>query len=241
MTATQEDDLLVRQMLDGFGAELRQWVARKRAFYQGDYIVGIDHAAKQRCEWLQARIREYQILGSIPSLVKLAHSVATQETSPSFRGADVEQTITFQVPREVTPYMNDLRRFVDAMAYKLKKNAHKGRWESLSLDAALTMLEQEVQEMREATRAGNTVEIVLEAADVANFAMIAASIAIDKGGEHGPTGGIRREAVDRATLDNSENHPEAERDGTLSAGGDNREEAGAVVERRVPKKNRGNS
>jgi NTP pyrophosphatase (non-canonical NTP hydrolase) len=238
MTATHQEDELVRQMLDSFGVELRQWVARKRAYYQGDYIVGVDDEAKKRCEWLQSRIKEYQILGSVPGLVDLAYRVATQEPRPSYGGAEATETITFQVAREVMPYTNDIRRFVDAMAYKLKKNARKGRWEELSLDAAIAFLEDEVRELKDAMRGGNTVEIVLEAADVANFAMIAASIAIDKGHGNGIPGGIRREAVNSSTMDNSAYAPEPIGDGTQREGGDHSEAAGAIVERRVSKKNR---
>jgi hypothetical protein len=76
-----------------------------------------------------------------------------------------------------------LRRFVDAMRFKLLKNAKKGRWEDLSLSETLDRLEIEVQELRAAIQTNNSIEILLEAADVANFAMIAASIAVEKGAQ----------------------------------------------------------
>lgn len=77
-------------------------------------------------------------------------------------------------------YEHDIRRFVDAMKYKLRKNAHKGRWESYDHDKALVLLEREVDELREALREGNMVEIMLEAADVANFAMMIAVMSIER-------------------------------------------------------------
>lgn len=86
-----------------------------------------------------------------------------------------------RLPLSVEPYRQDIRRFVDAMVYKLAKNAHKGRWEGFTSEMAAQRMIEEVVEMMEAMKAGNTVEIMLEAADVANFAMIASSITVEKG------------------------------------------------------------
>ena len=72
----------------------------------------------------------------------------------------------------------DLKVHVDAMRYKLKKNAHKGKWEDLDLEKALERLREEVTELEAAIAEGNEIEIVLEAADVSNFAMMVSSIAI---------------------------------------------------------------
>jgi hypothetical protein len=65
------------------------------------------------------------------------------------------------------------------MTYKLAKNAHKGRWENLDLQDTLAKLSIEFKELEEAIEQGNTVDIILEAADIANFAMIACSVALD--------------------------------------------------------------
>lgn len=78
-------------------------------------------------------------------------------------------------------YEDDIRRFVDAMRYKLRKNAHKGRWEDTDLDEALNLLRKEVEELHGAIIGGNMIEILLEAADIANFAMIVSAIAIERG------------------------------------------------------------
>lgn len=85
------------------------------------------------------------------------------------------------IPPTLDSYEQDLRRFVDAMRYKLRRNAHKGRWEDMSIDEEFNLLRKEVEELRDAVRDGNMVEILLEAADVANFAMIVASICIERG------------------------------------------------------------
>jgi hypothetical protein len=67
------------------------------------------------------------------------------------------------------------------MVYKLAKNAHKGRWEDMSLQEEYDNLVKEVEELRQAMADQNTVEILLEAADVANFALIIASKEMDGG------------------------------------------------------------
>lgn len=85
---------------------------------------------------------------------------------------------TVAIPGEMAEYAPHIRRFVDAMVYKLKLNAHKGMWESYRDTEAVGLLQKEVTELQEAVLDGNMVEIILEAADVANFAMITAAIAI---------------------------------------------------------------
>jgi len=67
------------------------------------------------------------------------------------------------------------------MIYKLRKNAHKGKWEGRSLKDEMGKLRAEVVELTDAIDEGNSVEIILEGADVANFALIIASIAADRG------------------------------------------------------------
>lgn len=89
--------------------------------------------------------------------------------------------ITFTLPPEVEQYEHDIRRFVDAMVYKLKVHSKKGRWEDLPATAALELLAGEVTELTKAMVEGNMVETMLEAADVANYALIIASIAVERG------------------------------------------------------------
>jgi NTP pyrophosphatase (non-canonical NTP hydrolase) len=67
------------------------------------------------------------------------------------------------------------------MLYKLKVHHRKGRWEDLDLRQVLSKLHGEVEELKQAVALGNHVEITLEAADVANYALIASSIAMERG------------------------------------------------------------
>ena len=84
-------------------------------------------------------------------------------------------------------YEKDLKFFQDAMRYKLEKNAHKGRWENMTVEQVLDLLKQEVAELEEAIANGNNVEILMESADVAVFSMIAAVIATEHATAKGGT------------------------------------------------------
>lgn len=80
-------------------------------------------------------------------------------------------------------YSHDIRRFVDAMVYKLNRNSKKGRWEGGRIQEYLEKLREEVLELSEGVQQRNTIDIILEAADVANFALIISSMAMDGGHE----------------------------------------------------------
>lgn len=82
------------------------------------------------------------------------------------------------IPPELEKVKPDLQRFFDAMVYKLRRNSHKGAWEDLTLARALQLLGAEVDELTEAVVDGSTAEIVFEAADVANFALMTANVAL---------------------------------------------------------------
>jgi hypothetical protein len=75
-------------------------------------------------------------------------------------------------------YDKELKLFTDAMKTKLASNAHKGRWESLDLGKAFDLLRKEVDELEEAISRGNSVEILLESADIGNFALIICDVAM---------------------------------------------------------------
>lgn len=72
------------------------------------------------------------------------------------------------------PFREEVRKFAHAMEYKLAMNDHKGGWEKTSIYELLDLLQNEVEELRISIEGGNDVDIQLEAADVANFAMMAA-------------------------------------------------------------------
>jgi NTP pyrophosphatase (non-canonical NTP hydrolase) len=76
----------------------------------------------------------------------------------------------------------DLQRFFDAMIYKLRRNAHKGRWVDVGLQKAFDDLRGETAELRQVIRTGSTSEVLMEAADVANEALIIANIALEAKG-----------------------------------------------------------
>lgn len=91
--------------------------------------------------------------------------------------------LTVEMPDEMAMYAEDIQEFVGLMVHKLHKNMHKGRWEELSLASAYMALMEESDELHRAIREQNTDEAYLEAADVANFAMIIASIMRERGND----------------------------------------------------------
>lgn len=76
-------------------------------------------------------------------------------------------------------YEDILQPFLDAMRYKLHVNRHKGvNWSQNSIEDLFKRLRGEVDELEEAIKQGNTVEMLLESADVANYACILSHLAI---------------------------------------------------------------
>jgi hypothetical protein len=89
--------------------------------------------------------------------------------------------IAIHIPENCEQYAADIKRFVDAMVYKLRKNAHKGRWEDLGTDDAFQLLCNEVDELRDALRGTpNAFDVIFEGADVANFALMISSMVTEK-------------------------------------------------------------
>lgn len=88
--------------------------------------------------------------------------------------------IEINIPDSLAGQEVRVKRFFDAMIYKLSKNAHKSGFESADIHGCLKRLREEANELDEAIRDGNTIEILLEAADCANFALIAATAAIER-------------------------------------------------------------
>lgn len=72
-----------------------------------------------------------------------------------------------------------IRPFTDAMRYKLAVSKRKGRtWRDAEIEQLFKLLRHEVDELEEAISLGNTIEIMLEAADIGNYAMFIADLAI---------------------------------------------------------------
>lgn len=73
----------------------------------------------------------------------------------------------------------ELLRFAEEMEKRLRANDHKGGWEDDSDDSLLARLREETNELADALaklpgRSGDQLMVTLEAADVANFAMMIA-------------------------------------------------------------------
>lgn len=85
-------------------------------------------------------------------------------------------TIQFELTGVMEQYAGDIHDFVQLMLRKLEANAHKGRWENCILEDMHDKLVDEVVELNDAIEDGDQEGVLLEAADVANFAMIIASI-----------------------------------------------------------------
>lgn len=98
------------------------------------------------------------------------------------------------IPPGIAALEPKIKTFVDAMVFKLAKNSHKGAWEDVEFATARRRLMQEVEELDSAVQhGGNVIELILEAADVANFALIIANISIrDAGKNEGNTAGATR-------------------------------------------------
>ena len=85
------------------------------------------------------------------------------------------------VPDELKEEEQRIKRFFDAMMYKLRKNVHKKGFDQADITYCMTRLQEEMVELAKAIKEGNSMEIVLEGADVANFALITAIAAIERG------------------------------------------------------------
>ena len=89
--------------------------------------------------------------------------------------------ITIELDDDMDIYHDDIKQFINLMVFKLQKNVHKGRWENIDIWDAFWMMQTESGELMKAIRERNIDEIYMEAADVANFAMILASILKERG------------------------------------------------------------
>jgi len=73
--------------------------------------------------------------------------------------------------------LNQPFNFAELMRFKLQKNEHKGPWTQYGLDCLREGLLEEVAELLDAIdNDEHSVDVALEAADVANFAMMVADV-----------------------------------------------------------------
>lgn len=87
--------------------------------------------------------------------------------------------LPIRIPPELRGYEPEMQKFFDAMVFKLRRNAHKGKWETLPMALAMDRLNDENGELAAAVSNGSTMEILMEAADVANMALIVANISLE--------------------------------------------------------------
>jgi hypothetical protein len=86
--------------------------------------------------------------------------------------------LEFSMDGEMEQYAPEIKRFLGLMLEKLHKNVHKGKWEDLDVRTAFQLMLTEIRELRQSLDGGfPSDDIIRECADVANFAMILASIA----------------------------------------------------------------
>lgn len=78
------------------------------------------------------------------------------------------------------PWGMPLVKFTVAMAERLEANEHKGSWYACSPQWLLNRLRQETAELERALSNGG--DVIHEAADVANFAMMLADLATEAAG-----------------------------------------------------------
>lgn len=113
-------------------------------------------------------------------LVRMAEILGHKEQELRQDMAKPSLRIVITIPPEVEQYAVEIGRFVEAMVYKLGVHSKKGKWENQTIESRFPKLEGEVEELREAVARGNMVEILLEAADVANYALIIAAKGMEK-------------------------------------------------------------
>lgn len=75
--------------------------------------------------------------------------------------------------------------FAQAMEQKLKENDYKGHWDHCSMQYLSMRLTQEREELRRAVERADSKEVLREAADVANFAMMIAENVAARSCDHG--------------------------------------------------------
>lgn len=95
-----------------------------------------------------------------------------------------EANLVAEIERDARTICPEIRRLAQSMAYKLDLNAHKRCWQHYGRPEAywfLTKLREEVEELQDAMLRGSAVDVMLEAADVANFAMFIHDLAHREG------------------------------------------------------------
>lgn len=104
------------------------------------------------------------MLGPKPDDVATTVKVKTAG-APMRRGPDLRPTVA---------------KFATYMEHKLRLNDHKPNWRTCSLGYLRQRLDQELAELNDALKCGDPRAVYDECADVANFAMMIADLAISR-------------------------------------------------------------
>lgn len=88
---------------------------------------------------------------------------------------------------------NAVLAFAGYMQAKLRDNSHKAHWSTVSQQWLLNRCMDEIRELQEALKSGRAYDIVSEAADVANFAMMIADNARMANGGKSEIGNMKDE------------------------------------------------
>jgi NTP pyrophosphatase (non-canonical NTP hydrolase) len=112
----------------------------------------------------------------MPAAKRNGGTIMSEETKNT---NEADPTGSVRVDAWVRPCV---KSFALAMETKLKENDWKRGWEYCSMQYLSMRLTQEREELRKAVERGNPVEVLREAADVANFCMMIADAVSRKHG-----------------------------------------------------------
>jgi hypothetical protein len=121
-----------------------------------------------------------------PGILRMAaaevgSSRASTPPAPETKSSCAEDFTYVFWPSELVDLRHPFRRFVEACVYKLRKNAHKRSYDEADLPELFALMRGEIDELERAVAEGNSVETLLESSDVANMAMLIATVAMKRG------------------------------------------------------------
>lgn len=135
-------------------------------------IIGdrIDHHFEAQAEAAEeiARKRESRIGDLEKRILALTSRLDTQDERDD--GALLVSGLPLGAPG--TNLRPSVRRFANGMEVVLRQNDHKPGWQGDSLDSLMKRLREESDELEECITSGHPMDILSEALDVGNFAMM---------------------------------------------------------------------
>lgn len=95
-----------------------------------------------------------------------------------------ESVLLDSIEHRTRPLRPEILTLAQSMTYKLDLNEHKRAWQHYGRGEAywfLTKLREEVEELQQAMLRGSAMDVMLEAADVCNFALFIHDLAHREG------------------------------------------------------------